>query len=150
MVKKKLLDFEKAGRPLVVNLEVFPEDRLWTRWTNLKKVVTDFAHHVDFIVVYLREADPLDEWYVYGMDYDIYQHKTIDDRITAAHMLKDCGMPCPIILDTMDDESVFEFAALPEAFYIIENGVVQLKGLGPFRYNPQHVRKWLDNYVKRH
>ena len=115
------------------------------------KVVTDFAQHADFLVIYLREAHPVDEWYVYGMDYDIYQHKTIEDRITAANMLKDCGVPCPILLDTMDNESVYEYAALPEALYIIANGVVQLKGLGPFHgYNPEHVRKWLDNYVKRH
>ena len=92
----------------------------------------------------------MDEWYVYGWDYDIYQHNTIDDRIAAANMLKEYPMPCPIFLDTMDNESAYEYASMPEALYIIENGVVQLKGLGPFRgYNPKHVRKWLENYVKR-
>ena len=66
-------------------------------------------------------------------------------------MLKDYGIPCPILLDTMDNEGVYEYAAQPEVLYIIENSVVQLKGLGPRSgYDPERVRKWLENYVKRH
>lgn len=114
------------------------------------QVVTDYAQHADFITIYMREAHSVDGWYVPSMDYDIYQHKTIDDRIKAANMLKDYGMPCPIFLDTMDDESVYEYAAFPEALYIIENGLVQWKALGPLGgYCPEKVRKWLDSYVKR-
>ena len=114
------------------------------------KVVTDFDKHADFITIYVKEAHPLDGWYVPGGKYDIHQHKTIEDRISAAKMLEDYGVPCPILLDTMDDEGIYQYAAHPEALYIIENGVVQLKGLGPFSdYNPEHVREWLENYVKR-
>ena len=114
------------------------------------KVVTDFDKNADFITIYIKEAHPLDGWYIPGEKYDIHQHKTIDDRIVAAKQLEDYGVSCPILLDTMDDEGVYQYAAHPEALYIIENGVVQLKGLGPFSdYNPEHVREWLENYVKR-
>ena len=65
--------------------------------------------------------------------------------------LKDYGMPCPILLDTMNNEGMYEYAARREALYIIENGVVQLEGLGSRRdYDPERVRKWLENYVNRH
>ena len=114
------------------------------------KVVTDFHKHADFITIYIREAHPVDGWYTPG-GYDIYQHKTIDDRIAAAKQLEDYGVPCPILLDTMDNESVYQYAAQPEALYIIENGIIQSKGLGPTEgYNPERVREWLENYVKSH
>ena len=114
------------------------------------KVVTNFDKYADFVTVYIKEAHPLDGWHQPGGKYDIYQHKTIDDRIAAAKMLEDYGVPCPILLDTMEDEGIYQYAAHPEALYIIENGIVKLKGLGPFSdYSPQRVREWLENYVKR-
>ena len=121
-------------------------------WTldQFNKVVTDFHKHADFITIYIREAHPIDGWYTPG-GYDIYQHKTIDDRIAAAKQLEDYGVPCPILLDTMDNEGVYQYAAQPEALYIIENGIIKAKGLGPREgYDPERVREWLENYVKSH
>ena len=117
----------------------------------LNKIVTDFDKYADFVTIYIKEAHPLDGWYVPGgTDVDIHHHRTIDDRIAAAKLLKDWGVTCPILVDTMEDEGIYQYAAHPEALYIIENGVVKLKGLGPFSdYNPEHVREWLEHYVKR-
>ena len=116
------------------------------------KIVTDFDIHADFLTIYIREAHPLDEWYVAGQKgaSDIYQHSTIDERISAAKILKDYGMPCPVLLDSMDNEGLYEYAALPEAIYIIQNDIVRLKGLGPGSdYSPDSLRKWLESYVRK-
>ena len=82
--------------------------------------MTDFDRHADFLTIYIREAHPLDEWYVAGQKgtSDIYQHSTIE-CISAAKVLKDYGMPCPVLLDSMDNEGLYEYATLPEAVDII-------------------------------
>ena len=114
------------------------------------QIVTDFDKHADFVTVYITEAHPSDGWAVSGSKYSsLKQHKSIEERTSAAKMLVDYGVPCPVVVDTMQDESVYQYAAMPEAMYIIENGIVKLKALGPFGdYNPENLRKWLENYVK--
>ena len=113
------------------------------------KVVSEFDSVADFITVYISEAHPLEAWQLKD-NYRINQHKQIEDRRAAAEMLKDVGISCPVVMDTMTNESIDEYAALPEALYVIEDGVVKLKCLGPYHdYNPENVRKWLQSYVKR-
>ena len=86
-----------------------------------------------------------------GNKYSIGQHTQIEERRSAAELLKDAGIACPVVMDTMENEAIEEYAALPEALYIIENGVVKLKCLGPFGdYDPENIRKWLQSFVKRH
>ena len=115
------------------------------------KVVSDFDSCADFVAVYIAEAHPLEGWTLDNNEYGIGQHKQIEDRRSAAEMLKDAGMACPVVMDTMANEAIDEYAALPEALYVIENGVVKVKCLGPYGdYNPENVRKWLQSYVKRH
>ena len=113
------------------------------------EVVSEFGSVADFITVYISEAHPLEAWQLKD-NYRISQHKQIEDRRAAAEMLKDVGIACPVVMDTMANEAIEEYAALPEALYVIENGVVRLKCLGPYHdYNPENVRKWLQGYVKR-
>lgn len=114
------------------------------------KVVTDFDKDVDFLAVYISEAHPLEGWFVPGGKYNLNQHKSIDDRISSAELLQDAGIACPVVIDTMNNEGINQFAALPEALYVVENGVVKFQGLGPGdEYNPADLRKWLESYVKR-
>ena len=113
------------------------------------KVVSDFSSSADFVAVYISEAHPLEGWTLTGNEYSINQHKKIEDRRSAAEMLKDAGIACPVVMDTMANEAIDEYAASPEAYYIIENGEVKLKCLGPYGdYDPENVRKWLQSHVK--
>ena len=115
------------------------------------QIVTDFDKHADFITVYVTEAHPSDGWLLPGDSYDfLKQHTTIEERISAAKMLKESGVPCPVLIDTMDNESLYEYGSFPEALYIIENGIVKFKGLGPYRdCTPENVRKCLESLIKR-
>ena len=148
--KKKLLDFEKKGRPLVVNFGSCTWSPFMSNLDAFNKVVSEFGSHADFVAVYISEAHPLEGWTLKD-NYRISQHTQIGERRIAAEMLKDAGISCPVVMDTMANEAIDEYAALPEALYIIEDSVVKLKCLGPYGdYNPENVRKWLQSYVKHH
>ena len=117
---------------------------------HFNKVVSEFDHCADFITVYITEAHPLEEWTLTDNAYNMKQHTNVEDRITAAKKLRDAGIACPVVIDTMENESVHEYGAFPEAFYIIEDSIVKLKCLGPFYfYNPTFVHKWIKGYLKR-
>ena len=114
------------------------------------QIVTDFDKHADFVTVYITEAHPSDGWAINANKYSyLKQHKTIEERVSAAKMLDESGIPCPVVMDTMDNESLNQYGSFPEALYIIENGVVKFKGLGPYDdYQPENVRKWLESFIK--
>ena len=117
---------------------------------DFNKVVSEFDSCADFVTVYISEAHPLDGWTLKGNAYSINQHTKIEERIDAAELLKDTGIACPVVMDTMENESVYQYASLPETLYIIQDGVVKLKDHGPYGdYNPDSVRKWLQSYTKR-
>lgn len=107
-------------------------------------IVTDFAHAVDFVTVYIAEAHPTDGWALGGNKYIIKQHQLLVDRVKSAKMLNDRGSKCPIVVDTMSNEARDKYGSLPEALYIIKDGIVIFKAVGPNCYQPDDVRKKLD------
>lgn len=53
----------------------------------------------------------------------------------------------PILVDTMSNEALKAYGALPERLYIIQGGkVVYEGGEGPRYYKPTEVKTWLQNY----
>lgn len=76
----------------------------------------------DFVMVYIREAHASDVWPL-GHHVDIPNHKTIEDRKKAAEKLNKDNIE--ILLDTMDNTFDNTFAAWPERYYIIYDGVIQ-------------------------
>ena len=117
---------------------------------DFNKVVSEFDSCADFVTVYISEAHPLEGWTLKGNAYSINQHTKIEERTEAAELLRDAGIACPVVMDTMENDGVHQYAGFPEALYIIEDGIIRLKCLGPYGdYNPNNVRKWLQSYLKR-
>ena len=57
-----LLDFMKAGRPLVLNFGSCTWDYFIEVLQEFKQVVKDFADVADFIIVYTAEGHPIEGW----------------------------------------------------------------------------------------
>ena len=113
------------------------------------EIVRDFKDVADFVMVYISEAHPLDGWAVNHETYKRYQHTSLEERFEAAKVLKDEGIDCEVVVESMTDESIEMYASLPERLYIIQDGVIRLRGgLGPFNYEPKVVRKWLEKNCK--
>ena len=59
----RLLDFARCGRPLVVNFGSYSWPPFFiTLLNNFTKVVREFEDVADFVIVYICEAHPTDEW----------------------------------------------------------------------------------------
>ena len=110
----------------------------------------DYKNLADFATVYISEAHPLDGWATPGNKYSIQSHMTLDDRIFAANILIEKKIPCPLVLDKMDNEAAVLYGAHPERLYIIkDNVIVYSGGLGPSRYSPAEVKAYLDKHAKK-
>lgn len=58
---------------------------------------------------------------------DIKSHRNLQDRLRAARLLLDRSPQCPVVVDTMKDQSSSCYAALPERLYVLQEGRILYK-----------------------
>ena len=106
------------------------------KFSAFKDLVAEFGDVADFVVIYIEEAHPTDEWFVHGLEHNYKQHQTLQQRFEAAELLtSQVDMPCPLLIDTMSDDANLKYAAVPERLYVISDGVVKYRsGKGPLGY----------------
>uniref|UniRef100_A0A668SET4 Iodothyronine deiodinase n=1 Tax=Oreochromis aureus TaxID=47969 RepID=A0A668SET4_OREAU len=109
-----------------------------------KQLVKDFSDVADFLVIYIAEAHSTDGW-AFKNNYDINQHQSLEDRLSAAQVLVQSEPLCPVVVDEMTDVTTIKYGALPERLFILQAGKVLYKGgKGPWGYNPAEVRSFLE------
>ncbi|CAH1794763.1 unnamed protein product [Owenia fusiformis] len=102
----------------------------------------DFA---DFVFIYIHESHPTDGW-VFNDIIKIKQHASLEERLDAARHLKE-RIPCPIYVDSMENEAMWSYAALPDRLVIVNNHIVEFIGkAGPFGFNTAAVCEWIDRH----
>ncbi|XP_062621193.1 type I iodothyronine deiodinase-like [Saccostrea cucullata] len=114
-----------------------------------KQIVADFSDIADFIIIYVREAHPVDEWNILCTKFShLSSHTTQEERLEAARLLLEEGCPCPLLIDSMDNSGAIKYAATPERLFIIYDDVIQYagQGAGPENYKPESVIHWLTNF----
>lgn len=71
----------------------------------------------------------------------------MQDRKEAARILANKYPRIPVYADFMDNRLNKAFGAMPERLFILlNNEVVYAGGMGPFFYNLDEVKTWLDNF----
>lgn len=109
-----------------------------------KQLVKDFSDVADFLVIYIAEAHSTDGW-AFTNNIDIQQHKTLEERMSAAQILVQEDTLCPLVVDTMSNKTSCRYGAMPERLYILQAGMVLYKGeKGPWGYKPEEVRSFLQ------
>jgi len=113
-------------------------------------MAADNADIADFIIVYIEEAHPTDGWAFPG-NIAISQHRTLEDRLTAAARLLAAAASLPdnmsVVADTMSDELNVAYGGLYERLYVIHSGTVAYQGeRGPLGFRPGEVDSWLSAY----
>ncbi|EDL81667.1 rCG20972 [Rattus norvegicus] len=111
----------------------------------------------DFLLVYIDEAHPSDGWAVPGdssMSFEVKKHRNQEDRCAAAHqLLERFSLPpqCQVVADRMDNNANVAYGVAFERVCIVQRRkIAYLGGKGPFSYNLQEVRSWLEkNFSKR-
>lgn len=67
-----------------------------------------------------------DGW-AFANNIDINQHKTLEDRLSAAQILVEKEPLCPVVVDDMSNVSAIKYGALPERLYVLQAGKVAYK-----------------------
>eukprot|EP00048_Salpingoeca_helianthica_P020966 m.9579 g.9579 ORF g.9579 m.9579 type:complete len:121 (-) comp5442_c0_seq1:27-389(-) len=113
-------------------------------------VIEKYHEQVDFAVIYIEEAHPTDGWATGGDNPDINQHRTQAQRMAAATQLRAVAGPdCEIYVDTMDDSANYQYGALFERLYVLQDGrVVFQGGRGPLEYSVAAMEAFLATHVK--
>ncbi|XP_075395965.1 type I iodothyronine deiodinase isoform X2 [Tenrec ecaudatus] len=89
--------------------------------------------------------DFMQDGWAFKNNVAIRTHQNLQDRLRAARLLLDRGPQCPVVVDTMENESSRLYAALPERLYVLQEGRVLYKGKpGPWNYHPEEVRAVLE------
>jgi len=105
---------------------------------------------VDFLVVYIQEAHPLDEW---AFDFEKnkrYNHRTLEDRLEAGEFLTEIVTNVPVVVDNMDDGCSKSYGARPERLFIVDNGKIAYEGgIGPFNYDLEEMEGALKSLLKK-
>lgn len=109
-----------------------------------KELIKDFSEVADFLVIYIAEAHSSDGW-AFSNNYDINQHKGLEDRLSAARILVQKDLLCPVVVDELSNSAAIKYGALPDRLYVLQGGKVVYKGaMGPWGYNPLEVRVFLE------
>lgn len=121
-------------------------------FVRFREMIAKYQNVADFLCIYVNEAHPTDGWVFQSNKYKIANHKTIEDRVTAAKMLQEelGDDPCPLVVDSMENKVQLTYKAMPERYAIILDGVVVYYGRqGPMGYQPEEVLGWLEEYVEK-
>ncbi|KAK7819951.1 hypothetical protein U0070_007643 [Myodes glareolus] len=122
-----------------------------------RQLVEEFSSVADFLLVYIDEAHPSDGWAVPGdssLSFEVKKHRNQEDRCAAAQqLLERFSLPpqCQVVADRMDNNANVAYGVAFERVCIVQRQkIAYLGGKGPFSYNLQEVRSWLEkNFNKR-
>ncbi|EHB18225.1 Type I iodothyronine deiodinase [Heterocephalus glaber] len=71
--------------------------------------------------------DFMQDGWAFKNNMDIRQHRNLQDRMRAAHLLLTKTPQCPVVVDTMQNQSSQLYAALPERLYVLQEGRILYK-----------------------
>ncbi|CAK7318544.1 Type I iodothyronine deiodinase [Vulpes lagopus] len=125
-------------------LEVVPDLHFFSNLTNSRDLLKTSAPQQTFSSFTSKKHMHQDGW-AFKNNVNIRTHQTLQDRLQAARLLLDRAPPCPVVVDTMRNQSSQFYAALPERLFVLQEGRILYKGKpGPWNYHPEEVRAVLE------
>lgn len=116
-----------------------------------------------FLVVYIREAHPVDGWWLGGgiawlylklsgskAATDVYDPKTIEERRAVAGQCEAAlAYGIRTYVDEMDDRVNKAYAAMPTRLYLVglDGRVVYAGGMGPYGFKPTELGAAIEEYL---
>ncbi len=114
---------------------------------DFRKLVHDFSEAVDFVVVYIAEAHTMDGWHLKNNN-NARPHQNMEERVAAAGSLVSLSLPCPLLVDTMQNTAAMSFRAMPDRIVVVKDGRLCHAGKrGPVGYSINDVRDCLNKLV---
>ena len=128
---------------------------------SLADLFARYHDRVQFLVIYIREAHPVDGWWLgkgpLGWLFkikgtraamDIHDPKTIEERRAVAGRCETTlQYGIRTYVDEMDDAVNKAYAAAPTRLYLVgrDGNVVYAGGLGPFGFKPKELGKAIED-----
>jgi hypothetical protein len=117
---------------------------------SLRDLYKEYGKQVQFIVVYIREAHPLDGWDL-GSENRLRDPQTIEERRQVAGQCE-AAMQYGIrtYVDEMDDAVMTTYAAWPERLYLVDTQgrIAYAGGLGPWGFKPGELKEAIDETLE--
>lgn len=110
---------------------------------------------VEFVMVYIREAHPVDGWQVAANERAkilILQPDSLDARAAVCEeMCTKLDLTIPAVIDTLDDTVNKAYSAWPDRLYLIgADGKVAYKGgPGPAGFKPLELELAIQEALQR-
>ena len=117
---------------------------------DLEQLRKDFQDQAEFLLVYVKEAHPEDEWRSAGNTKQgilFKQPTTIEERRDIARaFIGKMDVETRTLVDDMANTAEELYAAWPERIYVIDRGgtIIYKGGIGPYFFDPDEVREFLE------
>ncbi len=132
---------------------------------SLHDLYVQYRDRIQLLVIYIREAHPVDGWWLGGgitgqltritgsrAATDVHDPKTIEERRAVAGRCENALQSgIPTYVDEMDDRISKAYAALPTRLYLVglDGQVVYAGGLGPWGLKPAELGASIKEYLAR-
>ena len=119
----------------------------------LNRLYREYGDRVQFYVVYIEEAHPIDAWQVSDNlkdDVLVATTKTADERYQVAGLcVTKLGIELPALVDEPDNRVERAYTAWPDRLYVIDrDGRIAFKSAaGPFGFKPADVESTLKKIL---
>jgi hypothetical protein len=132
---------------------------------SLQDLYERYHEQVQFLMVYIREAHPVDGWWLgrgpfnWALKFyapkaatDVYDPQTIEERRAVAgrcDVALQVGIPT--LVDEMDDVVNKAYAAWPTRLYLVglDGRVIYGGGLGPFDFKPAKLENAIEQLLSQ-
>ena len=118
---------------------------------NLEQLSADLQDQAEFLLVYVKEAHPEDEWSSAGNAKQgvlFTQPTTIEERLAIARaFIAKMNVETRTLANDIANTADELYAAWPERIYVIDRGgtIVYKGGIGPYFFDPDEVREFLES-----
>ena len=119
----------------------------------LNSLYRTYRDRVEFFVVYIQEAHPVDAWQVdsnLADDVLVATTRTADDRDRVAGVcVTRLGIELPALVDGPDNRVERAYTGWPDRLYVVDrHGAIAYKSAaGPFGFKPSDVQATLERIV---
>ena len=119
----------------------------------LNRLYREYRDRVEFYIVYIEEAHPIDAWQVAdNLEDDVLlaTTKSADERYQVAGLcIAKLGIELPALVDDPDNRVERAYTAWPDRPYVIDrNGLIAHKSAaGPFGFKPADVEATLKRIL---
>jgi Iodothyronine deiodinase/EF hand len=136
-------------RPVVLVFGNFTCSPFRSQAGNVEKLYQRHKDRATFVMVYVREAHPVDGWVAESNEQagiSLRQPRSFQERTDVAQRCSQLlGLGMPMLVDTLDDQVGGPYSGMPSRLYLIdrEGRVAYKSGRGPFGFKPAELEQSL-------